>query len=166
MIVEAVLLDSKTPTEVIDIDVDFRDLLLIAWASGKQKSTGAFVRPREPNGKEYECTAVTSPGSIGQTDTDEPVWPTTVGDVVVDGSVTWTCRAFGTSATDTISGQSASTSSGLTLGSVTASGTTLAVRASLGVAGKDYDIVCQITTAGGQTLEQTVILPVRYHKRC
>jgi hypothetical protein len=38
------------------------------------------------NGYYYECT------TAGTTGATEPTWPTTAGNTVVDGSVTWTCR--------------------------------------------------------------------------
>lgn len=160
------VLDPKTPDEVYDLEFEFRDLLLTAWTPGTQKSVGDFVRPTVPNGKEYEATVVTLPGTIGQTNSNEPTWPIAVGDTVVDGSVTWTCRAFGTSATDTISSQTATAPSGLTLGTPTSSGTVVTVRASAGIDGKDYLVTCQIVTAAGQTFEDSAVLPVRTPKQC
>ena len=45
-----------------------------------------LVQPTTNNGYIYQCTtAGTSGGS-------EPTWPTTIGNTVADGTVTWTCR--------------------------------------------------------------------------
>lgn len=59
-----------------------------AWAATTAYSLGNFRRPTTVNGFRYEVTtAGTSGGS-------EPTWPTTPGNTVVDGTVTWTCRAM------------------------------------------------------------------------
>ncbi|RLJ04402.1 MAG: hypothetical protein DRP18_04760, partial [Candidatus Aenigmatarchaeota archaeon] len=56
-----------------------------AWSASTAYSVGDYVRPTSANGYNYECTvAGTSGGS-------EPTWPTTLGETVTDGSVTWEC---------------------------------------------------------------------------
>lgn len=55
------------------------------WAATTAYSLGDRVVPTSSNGFYYECTtAGTSAGT-------EPTWPTTIGNTVVDGTVTWTC---------------------------------------------------------------------------
>jgi len=56
------------------------------WTASTAFSVGDAVIPTTPNDYFYECTDA---GTSGDT---EPTWPTTVGDTVNDGSVTWTCR--------------------------------------------------------------------------
>lgn len=58
-----------------------------AWQASTAYALGDAVRPVTRNGYVYECTAA------GTTGSSEPTWPTTPGNTVVDGSVTWTCRA-------------------------------------------------------------------------
>ena len=60
-----------------------------AWQATHAYDLGDFVIPTVANGRYYEATADT--GSSAGT---EPTWPTTVGATVVDGGITWTCRAF------------------------------------------------------------------------
>ena len=56
------------------------------WAGTTAYATGRRVKPTVTNNFFYEATTGgTSGGS-------EPAWPTTVGNTVVDGTVTWTCR--------------------------------------------------------------------------
>jgi len=59
------------------------------WEVGETYSEGAFVEPTVLNGYIYEATA----GGTSHAET-EPTWPTTVGETVVDNTVTWTCRAY------------------------------------------------------------------------
>lgn len=62
------------------------------WVGGRVYRATERVRPSSANGYEYECT------TAGQSKTlrgsKEPTWPTALGATVVDGSVTWTCRAL------------------------------------------------------------------------
>lgn len=62
----------------------------ITYGVGEQavpsaKATGAPTTPLERNGYFYTCTVAGKSGAA------EPAWPTTVGDTVVDGTVTWQC---------------------------------------------------------------------------
>ena len=56
-----------------------------AWAASTDYSVGDYVRPTSANGYNYECTVA------GTSGTSEPTWPTTIGETVTDGSITWKC---------------------------------------------------------------------------
>lgn len=56
------------------------------WAASTAKTLGMVVRPTTSNGFFYYCTVA------GTTGTSEPTWPTTVGNTVTDGGVTWKCE--------------------------------------------------------------------------
>lgn len=60
-----------------------------AWAASTAYSVGDYVIPTTANGHIYKCTVAGTSGS------SEPVWPTTDGNIVVDGGVTWECVANG-----------------------------------------------------------------------
>ncbi len=61
---------------------------IATWAVSVAYALVDLVVPTTVNGYTYECTvAGTSDAAT------EPTWPTVVGDTVVDGTVTWTCRA-------------------------------------------------------------------------
>ena len=58
-----------------------------AWVAGTAYSLTAPVRPMvDRNGFTYECTTA---GTSGE---NEPVWPTTDGQTVTDGTAVWTAR--------------------------------------------------------------------------
>lgn len=57
------------------------------WATSVTKALGDIVVPTTPNGYYYECT--TAGDTHGST---EPIWPTTIGNPVVDNTATWTTR--------------------------------------------------------------------------
>lgn len=62
-------------------------LLDSKWKASTAKTLGAYGAPSAPNGYGYEVTVA---GTTGAT---EPIWPTTINATVVDGTVTWKCKA-------------------------------------------------------------------------
>ncbi len=58
------------------------------WYAKKVYSPGDGVKPTTENGFYYICT---SAGAVTSGST-EPIWPTTNGATIVDGTVEWTCR--------------------------------------------------------------------------
>lgn len=95
-----------------------------AWAATTATSVGDAIRPTTRNGYCYECTA-----SSGSTGAAEPTWPTTPGNTVVDGGVTWTCRINYNLAQGTISGANFTLANGSTSGRQT----TLAAQTGLSI---------------------------------
>lgn len=57
------------------------------WQASTAYVLTDMVRTTAKNGYKYEATVA---GNSGAT---EPTWPTTIGNTVVDGTVTWTCTA-------------------------------------------------------------------------
>lgn len=57
-----------------------------AWTPGKPFALGERCEPVVLNGHIYECT------TVGITGTTYPTFPTTNGNTLADGAVTWTCR--------------------------------------------------------------------------
>jgi len=60
---------------------------IAAWTLNTVMPTVSTVKPTVPNNRIYTCT------TGGTTAGVEPTWPTTPGNTVVDGTVTWTCVA-------------------------------------------------------------------------
>lgn len=61
-----------------------------AWLADTAVSTNEVWRPTVANGYFYEAVVVA--GDTKTHATTEPVWPTTLGECVVDDQVTWMCR--------------------------------------------------------------------------
>ena len=62
------------------------------WAASTAKAVGDLVIIKTGTSNwVYECTSYGS--APHQTAAVEPSWPTTAGETVVDGDITWTCRA-------------------------------------------------------------------------
>ena len=138
----------KRPNEVIKVTFDFTRALEVTWRAGTEYSIGQYVRPTSPNGVEYECTAA------GQSGKREPLWvgvSSTVSDGI--GELVWTGRSFGDNATDTIQSRTVTASSGLTVANDQIAGETVEADISGGGDGSCYEVVCQIVTVNGETLE-------------
>jgi len=56
------------------------------WSATTAKSANDRVRTSAANGYRYKATVG------GTTGSSEPTWPTTLGNTVVDGTVTWVCE--------------------------------------------------------------------------
>ncbi len=57
-----------------------------AWSASTAKSVDDRVRTTAANGYRYKATVG------GTTGSSEPTWPTTIGNTVADGGVTWVCE--------------------------------------------------------------------------
>lgn len=77
--------------EALDFPINWTLEFANLWEADQGFSSASRVRPSTPDGQtgfEYESSG-------GQSDGDtEPAWPTTIGETVVDGSITWTTRAL------------------------------------------------------------------------
>lgn len=60
-----------------------------AWAAATNYSVGNRRIPTIANSLYYEVTA-----DAGSSAGAEPSWPTTIGNTVVDGGITWTCKGY------------------------------------------------------------------------
>jgi hypothetical protein len=69
--------------------LDPTTLPTVVWSPGASFQEGQFVLPTTTGANGFFFLA----SSDGQTGTVEPVWPSVVGQTVVDGGVTWTCAA-------------------------------------------------------------------------
>lgn len=64
----------------------FRSATASTWAASTAYAVGDVVFPTSSNGFVYECVTAGTSGS------SEPTWPTTLGQQVTDGTVTWEAR--------------------------------------------------------------------------
>lgn len=147
----------KRPGETIDYTLDARDQLEKRWRPDRDYTAGEFVRPARATGFDYECT------TGGRTAATEPVWKKAIGQTNSDGSVTWTCRAAGSSALDTIAGNVAVTPpTGISATHQTTDPKGESkVRVAGGTAGQDYSVLLTVTTTSGQVLVYELLVEVR-----
>ena len=144
----------KTETEVRTVEIEMARVLETIWRPGWERANGEYCRPTRPNGYEYECT------NGGQTGSREPKWPTTVAATVVDGSVTWTARAFGTNASDSISLVNVTSPAGITVANASSSGTEVTFDVSGGSQPGVYILGVEVTTNSGEVIEDKVEVTV------
>jgi hypothetical protein len=62
-------------------------LLDSKWKAGISRALNFIGYPRTPNGYAYKVTVAGTSGTV------EPNWPTTIGQTVTDGTITWRCEA-------------------------------------------------------------------------
>jgi hypothetical protein len=84
------------------------------------------------------------------------MWPDKDPDEVLDYKIDWATRLDG----DTISSSTWMVSAGLTKNSDTSATTSTTIWLSSGVEGAVYQIVNEIVTVGGRTMDQTVVLRI------
>lgn len=82
------------PGEVIDFDFEWEADVARVRQPNATYTAGTKVRPSVRNGFQYSASG-------GTTRTQEPAWPTVVGNTVNDGSVTWTAEALAATSLDT-----------------------------------------------------------------
>lgn len=151
----------KKVDEVLTLEFEFARVLETVWRPGTEYALNAAIRPTVPNGAQYKATTAGQSGSV------EPVWPA-IAATVTDGqgSLVWTGEALSSSASDTISTKSVTAPAALTLANDAISGTKVTVDVSAGLLDKDYAVSCKITTAGGETFEELVLVKIRRHSGC
>jgi hypothetical protein len=62
-----------------------QDIQIVAWSATAAKFLGNLVYPTVDNGLCYKAIVA------GTTAGTQPTWPTTIGEVIADGTVTWLC---------------------------------------------------------------------------
>jgi hypothetical protein len=147
----------KRAGETLDRIFDLRPEILRAWRRGVEYSAAEFVRPSSPNGYDYECT------TGGRTAQREPRWPTTVAATVLDGSLTWTCRAPNSGSQDQLSGSATLTvPSGITATHLSTEPTgDVLLRFAGGTEDQDYSVLASVNTVAGQVIEFEIVVEVQ-----
>lgn len=131
------------------------------WRSGIDLSGTYRVRPVVSNGFEYEVT------TAGQTGRKEPIWPTTAGATVSDGSIVWTCRAISTaSLSATVSSVAWAADTGLTISSESLQGQTARALVSGGSDGNTYRVTAEATCSDGTVAVGEAFIEVTKAEPC
>ena len=150
----------KHPSATLDYAVNFELECAKKWIKWTDFATNARIRIySHGNESGYEFEATIGGRSAGR----QPRWPTTVGATVVDGSITWTCRALSSSSlTRSVVGIPAwSADSGITITNQSINGMVATANLAGGTDGNDYSVTATATLSDGTIVPKTVILPVR-----
>lgn len=134
----------KDPAETRKVELNLFGKCANFWRPNEAFALNEHIRPTNSTGYSYEATTGGVSGAV------EPVWPKAIGATVVDGSVTWTCRAADANGLNAITSPSgASDPTGLTISGVAVSESVkiLATYAG-GTLHKQYDAVFSFTLNG------------------
>lgn len=161
--VKASVWPPKHPDATLDYAVDFEEECARLWSRLTDFIAGERIRiftGGKSVGYEFEPT---TPGRSG---VRVPLFPSTIGDTVVDGSVTWTCRALSSaSLLRTISGTPTwevdDDDAVVTISGETVSGLKAIANLAGGEDDEDYIVTVTAATSDGLVIPKTVILPVR-----
>jgi hypothetical protein len=147
---------TKDPAESRIVELELFNKAANFWRSNEQFAVNEFIRPNVPTGFAYQSSG-------GASGNREPKWPTTIGVIISEGSITWTCAAAGSNGLNTVSSPSAvSDPTGITISAISVAETTkILATYSAGAANQDYDAVFSFTLNGvPRVARQTV--RVRY----
>jgi hypothetical protein len=145
----------KTAGEAKPQGFNYTDFLTNRWESGTIYAAGERIRPLTATGFQYSSSG-------GQSASEEPSWPTTLGGTVTDGSITWTAQAItNDSLRATISSSAwAASSSDITIAGETSVNTggsqVVTALISGGTAGRRYEITNTVTLSDS-SIEQSVL---------
>jgi hypothetical protein len=130
----------------------------VYWSAGEPVALQAYACPTTPNGYAYQAT------QAGYSGTTEPIWPTTIGQSVTDGSVIWQCVAFSAANLySTVASATWAAPSGVTVpGQAIAGQIVMAViDCSAATVGTNYLVKCTTVMADGETKVGRILLKVR-----
>ena len=147
----------KDPAEDLPVELVLFPMAAAFWRANERFDLSEYVRPLLANGFAYQAT--TAGTSAGR----EPRWPTTVGETVVDGSVTWTCAAAGANGVSTISSPSAASSpTGLTIASIAVvESCKITATYQGGIDGQSYDVAWTFTLSGASRVARQRVRVMR-----
>lgn len=150
---------AKDPDDSVIVEVNFEGACARQRSDKEDFAAGERIRVYSNSaarGFEYESSG----GRIGAR---EPRWPTTLDETVVDGSITWTCKALSDSSlTKTISGIPTWTAdAGITITGATISGLIASATLSGGTDGTSYTVLVKATFSDSTSLTVPCVMPVQ-----
>jgi len=144
--------------DVNTFGIDWAKWLKKPWRAGQLVTVGAVIRPRTPNG--YQLTATVG----GQSGNVEPIWPTTIGQTIVDGSVTWAVEALDlTSLSATVVSAQWQVPTGVAVDGQSLSGQIVSavLDVTQAVVGQTYTVNVPTTMSDGEVKTGRIVLKVR-----
>lgn len=161
--------DTSTPTIVLrsqfagsnePYEVDVSERATQSWEANSIFNATDFTKPSIG----HETGFVYQTSANGQSGTNEPAWPTTLGGTVVDGSLTWTAVAPPAGGEDSIASvtwtQSNPPDGTLTITNQSHTSLTALAYCGGGTAGNTYLIVVAITMTSGAVYVAKIALSI------
>lgn len=148
---------TKDPAEEKKVTLNLFKYCANYWRANEPFDLNEYARPRKATGFAYQSGGGTSGAR-------EPIWPTTLGRTVTDGSVTWTCVVAQANGLNAVSAPSATPDPlGITITDVSVSETTkILATYQGGTLGQDYDAVFTFTLNGiARVARQKVLIRKR-----
>lgn len=150
---------AKRSADKVPVQFDWHDYLANQWVRGGEFQTGERIRGSRATstGFEYEATTGGVSGRV------RPVFPTTVGLTVRDGSIVWTARAITTaSLRATILTSLFPAVDGLTLSNQSDADLVHTIYVAGGISWSTYEVPNRVTlsNAPGEIIEKVALLPV------
>jgi hypothetical protein len=148
------------PAESFKVELELFGKCANFWRPNEPFTASEFVRPGRATGFAYQAS------TDGLSGAREPVWPTTLGGTMRDGSLLWTCVAAGTNGLNAVSAPVASSyPPGLTISTVSVSESTIILATyavASGIEGQQFEAIFDFTLNGvTRRARQLVILSKR-----
>ena len=132
---------------------NWADWLAYRWTelSGLIVAYGTVIRPTQATGLQYRCTAA---GGVADS---EPVWPTTIGATVPDGSAVWTAEALSVASLSAVINAAGDSTwappapMAASAPQVNGQETTVLLDATNALADTTYDVVNTVVLSSGET---------------
>jgi hypothetical protein len=155
--------EAKRVADKVPLRVDWHDYLINTREPGKAVAQNYVFRPprSRATGLEYKCTTA---GVTSQAPYDRLRWPTAAASTITDGTVVWTAQAVSTSSLRaTVSSDSWTADTGLTLSDQSNTDLIYTTYAAAGTNGERYEVKHAITLSGSpaEIKEALILLPVK-----
>ncbi len=146
----------KTATELWPVEAPLLILLGHFWRPETDYALNDTRLPTDSNGYQFKASNAGRSGAVEPKEFQKKGFRITVGDSVVDGSITWVAEVASATSRDSIASVNTVVPTGLTVSAPTISGTVVSFNVSGGAVGQKYRISIEYTFASGEIVEHKI----------